>query len=197
MIFSIAMSADYSFELISLRPTPPNVLDIINFSQAVCRSWMVKVSCIYRPARKESNVSILIKAKEQLRCYCPEIYIANKGQTDGLFGTISQATLEAEKADLFSLQNRHEEFLKLGNQIEEVAQLFKEIAILVECQGEIVDSIEQNVLKAEIQIEDGTKELGKAEKNTISSRKKKVACFSIIAVVIIIIVLVLIISLSE
>ena len=86
---------------------------------------------------------------------------------------------------------------QLEKQIEEVAQLFKEIAILVECQGEIVDSIEQNVLKAEIQIEDGTKELGKAEENKVSSRKKKVACFSIIAVVIIIIVLVLIISLSK
>jgi t-SNARE complex subunit (syntaxin) len=82
----------------------------------------------------------------------------------------------------------------LGNQIEEVAQLFKEIVVLVESQSEIVDSIEQNVLKAEIQIEDGTKELGKAEENKISSRKKKVACFSIIAVVIIIIVSVLIIS---
>ena len=84
--------------------------------------------------------------------------------------------------------------MKLGNQIEEVAQLFKEIAILVECQGEIVDSIEQNVLKAEIQIEDGTKELGKAEGNRKSARKKKVVCFSIIAVVIIIIVSVLIIT---
>ena len=87
--------------------------------------------------------------------------------------------------------------MKLGNQIEEVAQLFKEIAILVECQGEIVDSIEQNVQKAEIQIEDGVKELGKAEENTKSARKKKVVCFSIIAVVIMIIISVLIISLSS
>ena len=135
------------------------------------------------------------KSKEyKLSPYCPKIYIVNKGQTDGLFGTISQATLQAEKENLFSLQNRHEEYLKLGNQIEEVAQLFKEIAVLVECQGEIVDSIEQNVLKAEIQIEDGTKELGKAEENKKSARKKKVVCFSIIAVVIIIIVSVLIIS---
>merc|ERR1712129_134880 len=115
------------------------------------------------------------------------MYIVNKGQTDGLFGTISQATLQAEKENLFSLQNRHEEYLKLGNQIEQVAQLFIEIAILVECQGEIVDSIEQNVQKAEIQIEDGTKELGKAEGNQKSARKKKVVCFTIIAVVIIII----------
>ena len=61
-------------------------------------------------------------------------------------------------------------------------------------QGDIVDSIEQNVLKAEIQIEDGTKELGKAEENKKSSRKKKVVCFSITAVVIIIIVLVLIVE---
>jgi syntaxin 1B/2/3 len=119
---------------------------------------------------------------------------SKKGQTDGLFGTISQATLQAEKASLFSLQNRHEEYLKLGNQIEEVAQLFKEIAVLVESQSEIVDSIEQNVLKAEDQIKDGTKQLGQAEENKKSSRKKKVVCFSIIAVVIIIIVSVLIIS---
>ena len=84
--------------------------------------------------------------------------------------------------------------MKLGNQIDEVAQLFKEIAVLVESQSEVVDSIEQNVLKAEDQIKDGTKQLGQAEENKKSSRKKKVVCFSIIAVVIIIIVSVLIIS---
>lgn len=115
----------------------------------------------------------------------------DEGHTDGLFGGNLHATVQAEKDKLLALQSRHGEFMKLEKQIEEVAQLFKEIAVLVESQGEMVDNIYQNVLNAEVLVEKGTDNLEKAEKSQKSARKKKAICFSILFVVILIVFLVI------
>ena len=80
---------------------------------------------------------------------------------------------------------------QLEKQIEEVAQLFKEIAVLVESQGEMVDNIYQNVLNAEVLVEKGKDNLEQAEKSQKSARKKKAICFAILFVVILIVFLVI------
>ena len=83
---------------------------------------------------------------------------------------------------------------QLEKQIEEVAQLFKEIAVLVESQGEMVDNIYQNVLNAEVLVEKGKDNLEQAEKSQKSARKKKAICFIILFVVILIVFLVILIE---
>jgi len=118
----------------------------------------------------------------------------DEGHTDGLFGGNLHATVQAEKDKLLALQSRHGEFMKLEKQIEEVAQLFKEIAVLVESQGEMVDNIYQNVVNAEVMVEKGTENLEQAEKSQKSARKKKAICFSILFVVILIVFLVILIE---
>jgi len=115
----------------------------------------------------------------------------DEGHTDGLFGGNLHATVQAEKDKLLALQSRHGEFMKLEKQIEEVAQLFKEIAVLVESQGEMVDNIYQNVLNAEVLVEKGKDNLEQAEKSQKSARKKKAICFAILFVVILIVFLVI------
>ena len=45
LIFSIPMGADYSFELISIETYAPNLLDIIDFSLAVCKYKLLQLLC--------------------------------------------------------------------------------------------------------------------------------------------------------
>merc|ERR1719369_2004268 len=59
------------------------------------------------------------------------------GKTDGLFGARIHEDTQAAKQKLMALQERHGEFMKLEKQIEEVAHLFKDIAAMVESQGEM------------------------------------------------------------
>jgi len=115
----------------------------------------------------------------------------DEGKTDGLFGAKIHEQTQQAKVNLMALQERHGEFMKLEKQIEEVAQLFQEIAILVENQGEMVDNIYQNVLNAEIDVEKGREELGKAEEHQKSARKKKLICAILLIIVILIILLVI------
>jgi len=68
---------------------------------------------------------------------------------------------------------------------------FLELGQLVNEQGEMVDNIFQHVSKAEINVEEGTKHLDKAQKLAIRNRKMKMMCGSILFVIILIVFLVL------
>jgi len=144
--------------------------------------------------RKKQKATLIKTAKVTGNVHLSEEKIEemiDEGHTDGLFGGNIHATVQAEKDKLLALQSRHGEFMKLEKQIEEVAQLFKEIAALVESQGEMVDNIYQNVLNAEALVEKGKGELEQAEKSQRSARKKKAILFSILFVVILIVFLVI------
>ena len=69
--------------------------------------------------------------------------------------------------------------------------MFLELGQLVNEQGEMVDNIFQHVSKAEINVEEGTKHLDKAQKLAIRNRKMKMMCGSILFVIILIVFLVL------
>ena len=69
--------------------------------------------------------------------------------------------------------------------------MFLELGQLVNEQGEMVDNIFQHVSKAEVNVEEGTKHLDKAQKLAIRNRKMKMMCGSILFVIILIVFLVL------
>ena len=62
---------------------------------------------------------------------------------------------KAAKQQLTELQDRHDEFIKLERSIKEVHDMFIEIGNLVTTQGETVENIMQNVMRAEEDVERG------------------------------------------
>lgn len=76
------------------------------------------------------------------------------------------------KADLvMENQERHEALKEIQRSLTELHQVFLDMAVLVETQGEKVNDIEQNVAKAGDYINGGTKKLDSAQQLKQKSRK--------------------------
>ena len=92
---------------------------------------------------------------------------------------------------LFSLIDRHDEFLKLERSIREVAEMFRELEGLIAQQGDLVNNIAHNVEQATEKVAKGRKQLSDAERHQRSARRKKVICAIIIFVAVLIILLII------
>ena len=116
----------------------------------------------------------------------------DEGKTNIFSNILDQERLARQQ--LMDLQERHGEFMKLEKQIEEVRDIFMEIAALVESQGEMVDNIYENVTRAGIDVEQGKDHLKKAQDYQKSARKKKLICAGIAVIVFLIILLIILIE---
>jgi t-SNARE complex subunit (syntaxin) len=85
---------------------------------------------------------------------------------------------DAQNALIF-LRERHNDILKLERSIQELYQIFLDMALLVEQQGEMLDQIEFSVGKSQAYTEQAVKELVKANKAAKRARKKKCIIFLI------------------
>ncbi|XP_046437085.1 syntaxin-1A-like [Daphnia pulex] len=97
---------------------------------------------------------------------------------------------EAAKLALRDLEDRHEELLALEKNIQEMHDLFVELNLLVECQGDVIDSTEMNITQAAIQVDDGKICLEKAKQKQSSFRKKKIICIAVASVAVILAVVI-------
>uniref|UniRef100_A0A8C5Q732 Syntaxin-2 n=1 Tax=Leptobrachium leishanense TaxID=445787 RepID=A0A8C5Q732_9ANUR len=81
----------------------------------------------------------------------------------------SQITRQA----LNEIESRHKDIIKLESSIRELHAMFMDIAMLVETQGEMINSIEKNVENAAEYIEHAKEETKKAVKYQSKSRRKQ------------------------
>eukprot|EP00698_Gefionella_okellyi_P016294 TRINITY_DN4660_c0_g1_i1.p1 TRINITY_DN4660_c0_g1~~TRINITY_DN4660_c0_g1_i1.p1 ORF type:complete len:177 (+),score=49.58 TRINITY_DN4660_c0_g1_i1:468-998(+) len=88
---------------------------------------------------------------------------------------------------LADIQERHLDIVKLSQSIRELHQLFMDMALLAESQGELIHQIEYNVVSAAEYTAAAEQELVKAVKLQASARKKA-CCIAIIFLVILIII---------
>ncbi|XP_018896672.1 syntaxin [Bemisia tabaci] len=108
--------------------------------------------------------------------------LLEKGNYGSIFnGDIITETLEARRA-LEDVQIRHEELLKLEKSIQELRDLFVEMALLVEQQGDIINSIEHHVLGAAEAVETARVQTKKAIVYKEKARFKKLLLLLIIGV---------------
>ena len=87
------------------------------------------------------------------------------------------------------IQERHDAVKDLENNLKELHQVFLDMAVLVQHQGEQLDDIESHVQRANSFVRGGTQQLQTARKLQKNSRKW--TCFAIIIVLIIILVILL------
>ncbi|KAG9155215.1 hypothetical protein Leryth_027089 [Lithospermum erythrorhizon] len=90
---------------------------------------------------------------------------------------------------IMEIQERHDAVKELEKNLMELHQIFMDMAVLVEHQGEQLDDIENQVMRANSFIRGGTDQLRVAKKHQRNSRKW--TCFSIILLLVIIMVVVL------
>eukprot|EP00106_Octopus_bimaculoides_P018948 XP_014786390.1 PREDICTED: syntaxin-like [Octopus bimaculoides] len=103
--------------------------------------------------------------------------------TQGIIMETQQA-----RQTLADIEARHEDIIKLENSIRELHDMFMDMAMLVESQGEMIDRIEYNVEAAVDYIETAKMDTRKAVKYQSKARQKKIAilvCLIILVLVII------------
>ncbi|EUB61324.1 Syntaxin-1A [Echinococcus granulosus] len=94
----------------------------------------------------------------------------------------------AAKKSLIEIEARHADIIKLEKSIEEMREMFAQIALLVDQQGDLIDNIEHNVGMAVDRVEAAKASVEKAVKTQKSARKKKIICYIILGVLILILI---------
>ncbi|KAL1545652.1 syntaxin-121-like protein [Salvia divinorum] len=90
---------------------------------------------------------------------------------------------------IMEIQERHDAVKEMEKNLRELHQVFLDMAVLVQSQGEQLDDIESQVNRASSFVRGGTEQLQVARKHQKNTRKW--ACFGIILLLIIILIIVL------
>ncbi|NP_001427459.1 syntaxin-3 isoform 6 [Homo sapiens] len=101
---------------------------------------------------------------------------------------------QISKQALSEIEGRHKDIVRLESSIKELHDMFMDIAMLVENQGEMLDNIELNVMHTVDHVEKARDETKKAVKYQSQARKKLIII--IVLVVVLLGILALIIGLS-
>ncbi|KAE8710314.1 Syntaxin-related protein KNOLLE [Hibiscus syriacus] len=92
------------------------------------------------------------------------------------------------------IQDRHDAAKEIERSLLELHQVFLDMAVMVEAQGEQMDDIEHHVINASHYVKDGSKELNTAKQYQRSSRK--CMCIGIILLLLIVLAIVIPIATS-
>merc|ERR1712209_200413 len=146
---------------------------------------------------RENNKKALIR---NMKIIDPESNVSEEVEQKleaGDFTVLSSIIKESQQAkeDLKRLEDRHLEMVKLEKGIMEVHEMFLEISVLVESQGESVNRIEDSINRAAQNAEQGRQQLVEAEKKKKSARKLKFILAGIGAGVALVVLLLLIFAL--
>ncbi|CAI6367767.1 unnamed protein product [Macrosiphum euphorbiae] len=101
--------------------------------------------------------------------------------TQGIIMETQQA-----RQTLADIEARHADIIKLENSIRELHDMFMDMAMLVENQGELIDRIEYHVSFTVEKVAEGKKELDVAEDYHKGAQKKKIMiliCLTILIVI--------------
>jgi syntaxin 1A len=115
----------------------------------------------------------------------------------GDFSVFTQGIIiEKQQAQqmLMDIEARHNDIIKMETSIRELHEMFADLAMIVETQGESIDRIEYNVTRTVEYVDSGNKQLDSASKNRKKARKKKI--FIILCVIVALVIITLIITLS-
>ncbi|XP_012282555.1 syntaxin-1A isoform X3 [Orussus abietinus] len=102
--------------------------------------------------------------------------------TQGIIMETQQA-----KQTLADIEARHADIIKLENSIRELHDMFMDMAMLVESQGEMIDRIEYHVEHAVDYVQTATQDTKKALKYQSKARRKKIMimiCLAVLAVIV-------------
>nr|CAH8840333.1 unnamed protein product [Trichobilharzia regenti] len=107
----------------------------------------------------------------------------------GIFTQAIMAETEAAKRSLSDIEARHADIIRLEKSIQEMRELFFNVALLVEQQGDLIDQVEYNLSKATDCVVSSKRTLSAAVIRSKKNRRCKIICI-ILAVVASILILI-------
>ena len=108
-----------------------------------------------------------------------EVDAVLEGGSDQIFTDHMLASRNAQaRAALEDVQEKHKDIMRLESSIQELHQLFVDLSVLVESQGELLDTIEYSVSQSLSYTKTGVKELETA--NQLASKGRKKMCILIV-----------------
>jgi len=110
--------------------------------------------------------------------------VMNTGSLNLFAVELQKQRISVAKDALNYVEDRHREVLKIEQSVQELCQLFNEMAILVNAQGEYIDNIMENVSLSVVNVEEANKHLVQAMK--YQSRKRWCLCYSCIGCIVLI-----------
>lgn len=123
-----------------------------------------------------------------------EIETAMESGADGSQMFAQQILMGAQHAEakraLYDMQERHQDIIKIEKSILELHQLFLDMAVLVDAQGEMINQVEHFVVSAADHTNKGVDEMKKAVKSQKKSRKKMCIIIMILLVLIIVVIVI-------
>jgi len=112
--------------------------------------------------------------------------------TQGIIMETQQA-----KQTLADIEARHADIIKLENSIRELHDMFMDMAMLVENQGEMIDRIEYHVEHAVDYVQTATQDTKKALKYQSKARRKKILIIICVFIAIAVLIIVLAVTLPS
>jgi len=100
--------------------------------------------------------------------------LAGPGEDQQQQGQSRTQLMIEEEERIGQLEQREQSMRQLESDIVDVNTIFKDLATMVHEQGEIVDSIEQNIESTTVQVTSGTEQLRQAADYQNKARKKKI-----------------------
>ncbi|GFZ42757.1 hypothetical protein JCM24511_00475 [Saitozyma sp. JCM 24511] len=147
---------------------------------------------------KEFRKKVRDRAERQYRIVKPE---ASEEEVKAVVESdnpqvFSQALLNtnrygAARGAFREIQDRHVEIQKIEKTITELAQMFQEMAMLVEQQDETIVNVETQAQGVDTDVKEGLRQTQKAVDSARAARRKKWICFWICVIIIAILALVL------
>mmetsp|Transcript_21125 Transcript_21125/g.50171 ORF Transcript_21125/g.50171 Transcript_21125/m.50171 type:complete len:366 (+) Transcript_21125:162-1259(+) len=102
---------------------------------------------------------------------------------------LAERSTQAAKNALADIQDKHKDILRLEQSIVELHQLFVDMSVLVQQQGEMLDDIQYTVQQAHAYVDKGVQQLEKAKESQKKARKRMcclMCCFGIILAVVVV-----------
>jgi len=103
----------------------------------------------------------------------------------------------AAKQTLADIEARHADIIKLESSIKELHDMFIDMAMLVESQGEMIDRIEYHVEHAVDYVQTATQDTKKALKYQSKARRKKLILIGVLSLVLLIVVIIIATSINN
>ncbi|KDO28434.1 hypothetical protein SPRG_06672 [Saprolegnia parasitica CBS 223.65] len=163
-----------------------------NMSTTLTRKFMDTMK-EYQKAQQKFKADMKNKVKRQVQIVKPdaseqEIDMVMRSADPGAIyrSAILQGSAESIKEVYMNCHDKYQDVLKLEQSVAELHQMFLDLALLVEQQGEMLDQIEFQVKAASNYIDAGNKEVTKAIQTQKSMRKKQ-CCLLVFGLVLILI----------
>ncbi|KAH0631283.1 hypothetical protein JD844_005563 [Phrynosoma platyrhinos] len=141
-----------------------------------------------RAGSRLSNQIIILQADEKHR---EEQLVSFNSNEEWNQMQSQEEDVAITEQDLELIKERETAIRQLEADILDVNQIFKDLAMMIHDQGDIIDSIEANVETAEVHVENANEQLQRAAYYQKKSRKK--ICILVLGLAVVVLILVLII----